>query len=268
MSSSRAPASSLLGPSAAMATLRAFVQRAGEVDVPVLLLGETGTGKSLAARAIHDQGRRRQGPFLVVNCAGIPEGLFESELFGHERGAFTGAHEAREGLFEAATGGTLFLDEVGELPASQQGKLLTTLEDRQIRRVGSRSPRTVDVRIVSGTGRDLRAAVEEGGFRRDLYHRLAVLRHRIPPLRERPEDALYLAVRMVRRLARRYGREAATLSTEARELIRTHPWPGNVRQLAHALEAAVILGEAGAITDEELRGVVEAGGSASRPAPG
>ena len=266
MATPRRSPSPLLGPSAAMTTLRAFVRRAGEVDVPVLLLGETGTGKSLAARAIHEQGSRSDGPFLVINCAGIPEGLFESELFGHERGAFTGAHEAREGLLEAATGGTLFLDEVGELPASQQGKLLTTLENREVRRVGSRVAHTVNVRFVAGTGRDLPGAVDRGAFRRDLYHRIGVLSHRIPPLRERPDDALYLAVRMVRRLARRYGREDACLSTEARELIRTHPWPGNVRQLAHALEAVVILGERGPITGAEILRVVGSGEGWGAPA--
>lgn len=259
MSSTPSPTHVLLGPSPAMTALRAFVRRAGEVDVPVLLLGETGTGKSLAARAIHEQGKRAEGPFLVVNCAGIPEGLFESELFGHERGAFTGAHEMREGLMETASGGTLFLDEVAELPPSQQGKLLTTLEDREVRRVGSRVARRVDVRVVSGTGVELAAAMAKGAFRRDLYHRLGVLRYRIPPLRERPEDALYLAVRMVRRFARRYGRVDAALSQGARELIGDHPWPGNVRQLAHALEAAVILGDQGLISREELWRVVEPG---------
>ncbi len=255
--------SGLLGPSDAMRALRAFVRRAGEVDVPVLLLGETGTGKSLAARAIHAQSRRAGASFLVVNCAGIPESLFESELFGHERGAFTGAHESRPGLVEAAAGGTLFLDEVGELPPSQQGKLLTVLEDKEVRAVGATEARPVDVRILAGTGREMAEALREGAFRRDLYHRLGVLQHRIPPLRERPEDALYLAVRLLRRLARRYGRPDTALSEEARTLVRTHPWPGNVRQLAHALEAAVILGEGGLVSAEELERVAGPGGRAA-----
>ena len=242
-----------------MEALRGFLAAAAAVEVPVLLLGETGTGKSLAARTLHQASRRADGPFLVVNCAGVPEGLFESEFFGHRKGSFTGADADREGFLEAATGGTLFLDEVGELPVSQQGKLLLCLEEGVVRRVGEHWERPVDVRVVAGTGRDLRVALEEGGFRRDLFHRLAVLRWRIPPLRERPEDALYLAIRLLRRLGRRYGRAEVALSTEARAWIQAQPWPGNVRQLAHALEACVILSDVDLLTPEELAAVTEMG---------
>ena len=251
-----APSYDIQGPSPAMAELRAFVARAAAVDAPVLLTGETGTGKSLAARVIHRSGGRADGPFLVINCAGIPESLFESELFGHEKGAFTGAARARVGLLEAATGGTLFLDEIGEMPLSQQGKLLTALEDGEIRRVGANGLRSVDVRILSGTGRALRSALRDGSFRRDLFHRVAVLHHRIPPLRERPEDALFLAVRLVRTFARRHGRGETALADDARDFVRSHPWPGNIRELAHCLEAAVILGGGARLTADALRAAV------------
>ena len=229
------------------------MRRAAEVEASVLLTGETGTGKSLAARIIHENSRRASGPFVVVNCAGVPESLFESELFGHERGAFTGATASREGLVEAASGGTLFLDEVGDLPVAQQSKLLTVLEERTVRRVGSVKPRPVELRVVSGTGADLNAALETGTFRRDLFHRLAVLRCCIPPLRERPEDALHLARRILRRLGRRYDVDELRLSPDGASLVESYPWPGNVRELAHALEAAVILARAPVLTADALR---------------
>lgn len=260
MSSASSPVQDLLGSSAEMERVRAFVLRAAEVDVPVLFTGETGTGKSLAARILHGASVRREKPFLAVNCAGVPEGLFESELFGHERGAFTGASQRRKGLFEAAAGGTIFLDEVGDLPVSQQAKLLTVLEDGQVRRVGSVESLSVNVRVVSGTGRDLEIALERGAFRRDLYHRLAVLTCHIPPLRERPGDALALARRWLRRVGRRYGR-ATTLAPEAVAFIEAHPWPGNVRELYHALQAAVILEDADAVDARTLRTAVGVGRS-------
>jgi transcriptional regulator with PAS, ATPase and Fis domain len=236
-----------------MQAVRAFVRRAAEVDASVLLTGETGTGKSLAARLIHQSGERSSGPYVVVNCAGVPESLFESELFGHERGAFTGATAARTGLVEAASGGTLFLDEVGDLPVAQQSKLLTVLEERTVRPIGSVKSRPVELRLVSGTGADLEAALEAGSFRRDLFHRLAVLRCWIPPLRERPEDALHLARRFLRRLGRRYGLDEVRLSPDGASLVESYAWPGNVRELAHALEAAVILGRSRVVTADTLR---------------
>ncbi len=242
-----------------MQAVRAFVRRAGEVEASVLLTGETGTGKSLAARLIHESSHRSNGPFVVVNCAGVPESLFESELFGHERGAFTGATAARVGLVEAATGGTLFLDEVGDLPVAQQSKLLTMLEDRTVRRVGSVKSRPVELRVISGTGADLDAALKAGSFRRDLFHRLAVLRCCIPPLRERPEDALYLARRFLRRLGRRYGIDELRLSPDGASLVESYAWPGNVRELAHALEAAVIFARDAVLTADALREAAQLG---------
>jgi DNA-binding NtrC family response regulator len=224
-----------------MQSVRSFLRRAAPVDAPVLLVGETGTGKSHVARRLHELGSRSEGPFVPVNCAGVPESLFESEFFGHRRGAFTGAREARQGLFEQASGGTLFLDEVGELPLRQQAKLLAVLEDGRVRRVGGERWRSVDVRVVSATCRDLDRGVEEGGFRPDLYHRLALLRCRLPPLRERTGDLLPLARGILRRVGERHGRPGVQVDPDVSAILLGHPWPGNVRELAHALEAAVIL---------------------------
>jgi len=245
----------LLGPSESMRRVRDFLAKAADVDVPVLLVGETGTGKSHLARLIHSRGRRREGPFVGLNCAGIPDGLFESELFGHERGAFTGAVAFRAGLFELADGGTLFLDEIGELPAGQQAKLLTALEDGAVRRVGGSRPLPVDVRIVAATSRDLAAAVEEGVFRADVYHRIGLLRLVVPPLRERPDDVELLAGRFLGLLGRKYGRRLS-LHPEALALLLGHPWPGNVRELSHALEAAVILSGERVLRPEHLARVL------------
>jgi DNA-binding NtrC family response regulator len=218
-----------------------ILTRAVRVHVPVVLEGETGTGKSLAARWIHLRGDRRDGPFIPVNCAGIPDGLFESELFGHRRGAFTGATEDREGLFEAASGGTLFLDEVAELPQAQQGKLLTVLEARRVRRVGEGRFRPVDVRVLAATSRELDREVRDGTFRADLFHRLAVLRCSLPPLRARGEDVILLAERFLDDLGHRHLGRPARLTPAGASVLRSYPWPGNVRELAHALEASVIL---------------------------
>lgn len=236
------PGVELLGRSPAMEELRAFAQRAAEVDVPVLLTGETGTGKTLLARWIHGRSRRADASFVAVNCAAIPDALFESEMFGHRKGAFTGADGDRTGLFTEASGGTLLLDEVAELEPTRQAKLLTVLEDGAVRPVGGRRPEPVDVRVVAATSRDLPAAVADGAFRRDLYHRLALLTWRIPPLREREGDALLLARRLLDRFGRRHGVADPLLSPDASAFVREHAWPGNVRELAHALEAALILG--------------------------
>lgn len=231
----------LLGSSPALDSVRRLLKRAAAVDVPVVLEGETGTGKSLAARWIHHRSRRGHRPFVSVNCAGIPEGLFESELFGHRKGAFTGAVESRSGLFEAASGGTLFLDEVGELPKGQQAKLLTVLEEARVRRVGDVEPRDVDVRVVAATSRDLGRAVRERTFRADLFHRLAVLRCALPPLRDRGDDLELLAREFLGALGAKHLSRPGTLTPAALERLRAHPWPGNVRELAHVLEAALIL---------------------------
>jgi DNA-binding NtrC family response regulator len=233
----------LLGRSGAMERVRRFARRAGRTGVPVLITGETGTGKSLLARIIHRQGERRRAPFVAINCAGIPEGLFESEFFGHRRGAFTGAMDHRRGLVESAHGGTLFLDEVADLPLSQQAKLLTVIEEGQVRRVGEERPIDVDVRLISATSVDIPRAMVEGGFRPDLYHRLALLRCTLPPLRERPEDILVMADGLIQSLARKHKHPHPHLLPEVRALLLRYTWPGNVRELAHVLEAALILSE-------------------------
>ena len=213
---------------------------------PVLVEGETGTGKTTIARWLHRHGPRANGPLIEVNCSALPEALAESELFGHERGAFTDARAARLGLMEAADGGTLFLDELPSLSLPLQAKLLTALEDRAVRRVGANKAKQVDVRIVAATNADLRRLVAEGRFREDLLHRLDLFRVRIPPLRERGDDILALADVLLARIARRYGLALKTFPAEGRRRLLGHPWPGNVRQLAHEIERAVVFeGEAG-----------------------
>ena len=230
----------LLGESPGMRRVRGLIARAAGVDASVLITGETGTGKSLTARIIHAHGARRGAPMVPVNCSGIPDGLFESEFFGHRRGAFTGAVESRRGLFEAADGGTLFLDEVGELPKRQQAKLLTVLEDREVRRVGDERLRSLNVRVLAATSSDLSKAVPAGRFRADLFHRIAVVRIALPPLRERAEDIPILAELLLERLVAKYGVRTKTLPVRVRELLMEYTWPGNVRELAHVLEAAAI----------------------------
>jgi DNA-binding NtrC family response regulator len=222
-------------------SLRRRLERVADADVPVLLQGETGTGKTLVARHIHAASRRRDRPMVGLNCAGIPEALFESELFGHVRGAFTGAARERSGLIRQAGGGTLFLDEVGELPPGQQAKLLTALEERTIRPVGSDATLEVDFRLVSATCRPLADAVADGDFRRDLFHRLALLHIELLPLRQRPDDILPLARRFLRQAAARHGLGDRALGDDAVVWLREQRWPGNIRELAHTVEAAAIL---------------------------
>jgi DNA-binding NtrC family response regulator len=218
----------------------------------VLLLGESGTGKELFARAVHHLSPRREKPFVAVNCAAIPETLIESELFGHERGSFTGATERRPGKFELASGGTVFLDEIGELPLAAQGKLLRAIEEKVVDRIGGRAPVPVDVRVVAATNRDLQAEAERGEFRRDLYFRLAVFPVTIPPLRERGEDVLLLARHFASQLGRELRRREATLTDEAAAALRAHDWPGNVRELENAIERACILSDGPALTPADL----------------
>jgi PAS domain S-box-containing protein len=229
---------------ALLATLRQ-VDRVAETDATVLVLGETGTGKELIARAIHEAGRRRTRPLVRVNCAAIPEHLIESELFGHERGAFTGAVQRREGRFALADGGTLFLDEIGELPPALQPKLLRVLQEGEFEPVGSARTRRVDVRIIAATNRDLPREIARGAFREDLYYRLNVFPIRVPPLRERGEDVVLLAAACARRIARDLGREVAPLDEAAKIRLRAYPWPGNVRELENVIERAVITAEHG-----------------------
>jgi len=237
-------------------TLRAVLDKAMRVishrDVTVLIGGETGTGKELLARAIHDGGPRAKGPFVAVNCAAIPATLLESELFGHEKGAFTSAHTAKPGLFEEAHLGTLFLDEIGHLPLELQGKLLRALEEKRIRRVGGTDEREVDVKIVAATHVDLGEAVDRGEFRQDLYYRLDVVSLYLPPLRERGSDLELLAREFATALAKRYGLPTPEFTPALLSALRQHTWPGNVRELRHAIERALILSEPGSLDPEEL----------------
>jgi transcriptional regulator with PAS, ATPase and Fis domain len=242
-----------------MEKVRAFARRAARVNAPVLLLGETGTGKSLLGRVIHHQSPRAASPYLAINCAGIPDSLFESEFFGHQRGAFTGAREGRKGFLEQAQRGSLFLDEVGELSTPQQAKLLTALEEGEIRRLGGEGTHRVDVRVLAATSRDLFKEMATGAFRRDLFHRLAVLVCHIPPLRERREDIPLLVGRLVKKYQARHGRPAISLPAESVEYLKGLPWPGNVRELAHILEAAIILSERSLLDREALYAAVTMG---------
>ena len=208
---------------------------------PVLIEGETGSGKSAYARWLHENGPRSDGPFVEINCSAIPESLAESELFGHEKGAFTDAKGARIGLFEAAHGGTLFLDETASLSLTVQAKLLTALEERRFRRVGGNKDMSSDVRVITAANRDLREMVAEGAFREDLYHRLDLLRFKITPLRERGDGILGLARRLLEGICRRYKVKTAQLSETGQSRLLQHPWPGNVRELAHELERSVVM---------------------------
>jgi DNA-binding NtrC family response regulator len=221
-------------------------------DVTVLIGGETGTGKELLARALHYDSPRAAAPFVEINCAAIPANLLESELFGHEKGAFTGAVGAKPGLMEQADGGTVFLDEVGHLPLDLQPKLLRALENREIRRVGGQQTRRIDVRVIGATHVDLAAAVTRGEFREDLFYRLNVVSLVLPPLRERGDDVDALAEAFATRLAGQYGLPVPELSTEARSALRSHPWPGNVRELRNAIERALVLSEPGTLDVREL----------------
>ncbi|GBD32313.1 Nitrogen regulation protein NR(I) [bacterium HR33] len=217
-----------------------------------LIMGETGTGKELLARAIHDGGPRRHAPFVALNCSALPGELIESELFGHEKGAFTDAHAAKPGLFEVADGGTLFLDEVGTLPLSVQAKLLRVLEDMEIRRVGGTRARKVDVRIIAATNDDLSRRVAEGSFREDLYYRLAVVTLELPPLRDRGDDVILIAERLLKDLCRRHGLPVPVLDEVLKRRLREHSWPGNVRELKNAIERALLLSPPGELAASEL----------------
>lgn len=231
----------IIGESEAIKRAVSETQRVAQTEATVLLLGESGTGKELFARAVHHLSDRRNKAFVAVNCAAIPETLIENELFGHERGAFTGAGDRRLGKFELASGGTVFLDEIGELPLAVQGKLLRAIEEKMIDRIGGRAPVPVDVRVVAATNRDLKAAVESGEFRRDLFFRLAVFPLEIPPLRDRGGDIVMLANHFAAQLGRELRGREATLSDDALEALQSHDWSGNVRELENIIERACIL---------------------------
>jgi len=242
----------LLGESSAAQRLFDTVARVADADVPVLVLGESGTGKELVARALHERSPRRDGPFVAVNCAALPEQLAESELFGHEKGAFTDARQSRKGLFEEAHGGTLFLDEIGEIPPALQSKLLRVLEDGTVRPVGSNEHRPIDVRLVCATNRDLEAAVASGEFREDLYFRVNVVQVNVPPLRVRENDVLLLAMAFIERCAKRQGKPVTGFSRGVADKLLAYAWPGNVRELRNCIEHAVAFTRCREIGVEDL----------------
>ena len=242
----------IIAASDAMDDVLDLVRRAARSPATVLITGESGTGKERIARAVHFHSDRVAGPFVAVNCKAFAEGLLESELFGHERGAFTGADRARKGLFEEASGGTLFLDEIGEISEAFQAKLLRVLQEREIRRVGDDRARPVDVRVVVATNRDLQQDVAEGRFREDLFFRLAVIPIRIPPLRERPDDILPLARHFLVEFQQTTGRRVTALGDEVDALLLGHDWPGNVRELENAIERAIVLGDGESLRASDL----------------
>lgn len=242
----------MLGTSATMQSVFSSIRKVATTDAPVLILGESGTGKEMAAVAIHRRSIRKDGPFVAINCSAIPETLLESELFGHEKGSFTGAHVQRKGRIEMASGGTLFLDEIGEIPLPLQVKLLRFLQEQRIERVGGRQEIDVDTRVIAATNADLKKGMAAGRFREDLYYRLAVVVINLPALREREGDARALAHEFLRRNAAANGREGLTFDSEALKALTRHSWPGNVRELENRVKRAVIMAEGKRITAQDL----------------
>ena len=255
----------LVGESKPMLALRALVERAAPADVPILVLGENGTGKELVARAIHELSPRRGQPFVKMNCAAVPADLVESELFGHEKGAFSGASAQRRGRFEQADGGTLFLDEIGDMPPAMQAKLLRALQDGEIARVGGSGELKVDVRVISATNRDVESLLQEGRFREDLYYRISTLSVRVPSLRERRGDIPVLAEHLLEAASRRNHWRPRRLSPDALELLRQQPWRGNVRELRNVVERVLILSEGDPIPASDVQAALP---PASGPRPG
>ena len=247
-----AAAGCMIGHGPGMREVFGLIERVAAHDVTVLITGESGTGKELVAEAIHAASRRREGPLVKVNCAAIPEPLLESELFGHERGAFTGASAARAGRFEAAHGGTIMLDEIGELPLALQAKLLRVLQEHSVERVGSNDPRKVDIRVIAATNRDVQAMVREKTFREDLFFRLNVVPIQLPPLRRRPEDLAALVGHFIDLFNTRFGKRIEGIAPEAMALIERHAWPGNIRELENTIQRAIVLAPGPLITPEAL----------------
>ncbi|HEU4882387.1 MAG TPA: sigma-54 dependent transcriptional regulator [Longimicrobium sp.] len=242
----------IVGASPQMMGVFKSIARAATSDATVLVLGESGTGKEMVARVLHARSRRNRGPFVAINCAAIPENLLESELFGHEKGAFTGAIGRRIGRFERAHGGTLFLDEIGDMSMALQSKILRAIQEREVERVGGGSPVSIDVRIVAATNRDLAQAVRETRFREDLYYRLAVVTVLLPPLRDRGGDLDLLASHFFAHYAREHGRPVRAVAEEVFNVLHRHPWPGNVRQLRNAAERAVVMADGEILLPQHL----------------
>jgi len=242
----------LIGAAASMERVYARIEAVADTDAMVLVTGPTGAGKELVSRAVHARSSRKQRPFVALNCAALPEHLLESELFGHEKGAFTGAVRRHAGRFEQASGGTLLLDEIGEIPLATQVRLLRVLESGQVQRVGGQTPIQVDTRVIAATNRDLTEEVQAGRFRADLYYRLNVFHIPVPPLDERRDDIPALAEHFIRHFAQRHGRPARQLTPTVLDRLQCHSWPGNVRQLAHVIERAVLLSPTSTIEDVEL----------------
>ena len=244
----------IIARSPAMRRVIEMLQKVVDSSSTVMLLGESGSGKELVARAIHYNSARRNRPFTAINCAAIPEALFENELFGHDPGAFTGAVGKRQGLFEISDGGTLFLDEIADLPMTMQSKLLRVLQDREVRRIGGKESIHVDVRIITATNKDLEREVEKGAFREDLFYRLNVVTIDLPPLRERREDIVPLIEHYFKKFSTEFGRPVRSVSPEAMRLLIEHRWPGNVRQLAAVMERAVLLSDGPVLSREDVAG--------------
>jgi two-component system response regulator GlrR len=251
--------------SAAMQRLFQQVAQVADSDATICLFGETGTGKEVLARVIHANSRRARGPFVALNCAAIPETLFESELFGHVRGAFTNAHGPKRGLFQSANGGTLFLDEIGEMPLSMQVKLLRAVQEREVKEVGADYSTKVDVRIIAATNKDLREAVKAGTFRNDLYYRIQVVPLTIPPLRERRDDIPILAQHFLRQSTQRMNKDIRGFTPAAMQKLMQYPWPGNVRELENAIEKAVVMSQQDMITPDLLPSMSASGDVPLKP---
>jgi two-component system, NtrC family, response regulator len=261
----------MIGTSPQMQAVFAFIRKVAATNAPVLLLGESGTGKEMAAAAIHRRSTRKDGPFVAINCNAIPENLLESELFGHEKGAFTGAHVQRKGLLETASGGTLFLDEIGELPPAIQVKLLRFLQEQRLQRVGGRQEIQVDTRLVAATNADLKELINSGKFREDLYFRLVVVTIRLLPLRERGEDIVFLAREFLQRYSSQDGRPKMVFAPDALRAMNSHSWPGNVRELQNRVKRGVIMASGSRVTAKDLelqreKGVVASGATTLRQA--
>jgi len=260
LSSLRQSGDAIVGRSDVMRTALDVARKVARHPATVLLTGESGTGKELVARLIHRSSPRADGPFIAVNCGAIPEALLESELFGHEKGAFTGATRDKAGLFEEAHDGTLFLDEIGELPSALQVKILRALQEGEVRRVGATASTSVDVRVIAATNRDLEADVASGRFRADLFYRINVVAIALPPLRERPDDVPELARFFLERHAARMGLTAHGISPGAMRILAEHSWPGNVRELEHAIERALVMTGGAMIEPSDLPSPVRSSG--------